>query len=115
MKVRQSSLVYADLDFPGVKPVTELFASLRPDIAIIYEGNIETFELTVCLETNFIKSKLYKQSKYQSSLKGDIRPEFKNLKLINETVEISNLGLYADMPGPKLNFLFNIIVFTVVA
>ena len=37
----------------------DIFESLRPDLAIVYEhsGTIATLELTVCHETNLVKSK----------------------------------------------------------
>ncbi len=58
--VLPGSAIYADLSGTNVKPISDIFNSLRPDIAIIRADLIETLELTVCHETNFQKSKLYK-------------------------------------------------------
>ena len=62
--------VFIDLDDDKYKPLSDLFQSLRPDIAILGPSGIDTLELTVCHETNLSKSKLYKQTRYA-------RPELK--------------------------------------
>ena len=56
---------------------------------------INTWELTVCHETNFVSSKLYKVNKY-TMLYKDATSLIENKKIINHTLEISALGFVSD-------------------
>ena len=63
------------------KPLSNLFVSLRPDIAILGPDNtIYTLELTVCHETNFSKSKLYKETKYKN-LRSNLNMVYDDYKI----------------------------------
>ena len=87
--------LYADLDALNFRPIRELFNNFRPDIAIVGESTIHTWELTVCHESNFASSKLFKLNKYR--LLGEDKTSFAgNRSVINHTVEISTLGLVSD-------------------
>jgi hypothetical protein len=61
--------LYADIQASCSRPVTDLFVSLRPDIVVVTPDKAVILELTVCHETNLIKSKQYKQNKYKNLAK----------------------------------------------
>ena len=87
--------LYADLDALNFLPVRDLFKSFRPDIAIVDASTIHTWERTVCHESNFASSKLYKQNKYR--LVGDDKTSFSGNRLgISHTMGVSTLGLASD-------------------
>ena len=56
--LKDGGRLYVDLSEGGYRPLGDIFESLRPDLAIVYEhsGTIATLELTVCHETNLAKS-----------------------------------------------------------
>ena len=94
--IKPNHTIHVDLEaFEGYRPLSELFTSKRPDIAILSANRIDTLELTVCHETNMLKSKPYKQSKYEN-LKQDLKSTYKNCRLINHTAEVSTLGIMSD-------------------
>ena len=84
--------VFIDLDDDNYKPLSDLFHSLRPDIAILGPSGIDTLELTVCHETNLSKSKLYKQTRY-ANLNSNVIYKYANLKIMNYTIEVTCLGI----------------------
>ena len=86
-----ASVVFVDLNELAYKPLSELFISLRPDIAIKYQNRMSTLELTICHETNMKASKQFKSSKY-NNLNQNLLPEFSRCKLLSNTVEVSSLG-----------------------
>ena len=94
--VKEESVVFVDLNEPAYKPLSELFISLRPDIAIKCQNRISTLELTICHETNMKASKRFKSSKY-NNLNQNLLPEFSRCKLLSNTVEISSLGFISDI------------------
>ena len=55
--IKPNCILHADLEGHPSKPLSDLFQTLRPDIAILTPSSIETLELTICYETNSIKSK----------------------------------------------------------
>ena len=73
--LKDGGRLYVDLSEGGYRPLGDIFGSLRPDLAIVYEhsGTIATLELTVCHETNLVKSKQYKDQKYEL-LGADLKP-----------------------------------------
>ena len=50
--LKDGGRLYVDLSEGGYRPLRDIFESLRPDLAIVYEqsGTIATLELTVCHE-----------------------------------------------------------------
>ena len=84
--------VFVDLDDPSYKPLSTLFISLRPDIAVRHHNMISTLELTICHKTNAIASKQFKLSKY-NNLNQNLLPRFSKYKLLNNTIEVTTLGL----------------------
>ena len=87
--------VFIDLDDPSYKPLSTLFVSLRPDIAIKHSNTISTLELTICHESNAVTSKQFKKSKY-NSLNKNLLPQFSRFKLSNNTIEVTTLGFISD-------------------
>lgn len=91
---RQDCAIYADIKIDEIHPISIVFESLRPDIAIIYGDTIEVLEITVCHETNLAQSKAYKINKYEENLKANLKDNFKHYNLIINTFEISPIGLF---------------------
>ena len=58
-------------------------------------NSISTLELTVCHETNVVKSREFKQSEY-IHLKSNLLPEFNRFDLNQFTIEITTLGYISD-------------------
>ena len=92
---KPNSIIHVDLEVIRFKPLEELFTSFRPDIAIVNSNSISTLELTVCHETNIVKSREFKQSKY-IHLKSNLLPKFRYFDLNQFTIEITTLGFISD-------------------
>src|SRR6267154_4335090 len=90
-QMKSNQTLFCDLGVPGTKHVCDLFNGPRPDIAIVSPLRIVVGELTVCHETNMLRSREYKLNKY-SNLEGAISSEFKSLKVVVHTIEVSTLG-----------------------
>ena len=88
--------IYVDLQFDQYKPLSKLFQSLRPDIAILSSKGISTLELTVCHETNLANSKQYESFKY-THIQSDTVNDYSNLKIENFTIEVTTLGFISDV------------------
>ena len=87
--------IFVDLHVEQFKPLSNIFQTLRPDIAILNARGIVTLELTICHETNLAKSKDYKSSKY-ADIQSDTNIAYSDLKIQNYTIEITTLGLISD-------------------
>ena len=88
--------IYVDLDEEKYRPLSELFVSLRPDIALRRADKIiDILELTICHETNLTQSRIYKESKY-TDLRNNLKPAFSNHSINVYTVEITCLGLISN-------------------
>ena len=79
--------LYIDID--GYSNPSQLFNSFRPDAVIRKGDDFIVPELTVCFETNIIKSRDYKKSKYVS-LKDDINVNVSKFDLIDFRPEARN-------------------------
>ena len=94
--ISAEQLLYADLVEGNVLPVGELFQNCRPDLAIVGRDSIHVFELTVCHETNMIRSRDYKKNRYKyiglnrSTLAG-------NRTIVCHSIEISTLGFISNI------------------
>ena len=58
--VTKGYTLFADL--PGYQNPGYVFENLRPDIVLCYRNIVYAIELTICFETNFEKSREYKQN-----------------------------------------------------
>ena len=82
------------VDIAGYEyPDTLFTSSQRPDLVLVTPQKITIIELTVCFETNLIKSRTYKVDRYKH-LKENTVNNGKDVELI--FVEISSLGFYSD-------------------
>src|SRR6266516_3520461 len=63
-QLKSNHRLYCDLSVPGALSVCDLFKGVRPDLTIVSPLKIVVGELTVCHETNLIKSRDYKLQKY---------------------------------------------------
>jgi len=90
-KLSNKSTIFVDLPGSKYMQVTDLFTSVRPDLAIVNEKSVLILELTICHETNLVSSKLYKETKYKDldSFKTGIIADH---NLILTTCELSVLG-----------------------
>ena len=95
VKSKRNSIIHVDLEVTRFKPLAERFTSFWPDIEIVNSNSISTLELTVCHETNVVKSREFKQSKY-IHLKSNLLPEFQHFDLNQFTIEIMTLGFISD-------------------
>ena len=77
------------VDIPEYNTPGNLFNSKRPDIAFKFGNDVYVVELTVCFETNFEKSRRYKESRYEH-LKHDLKNTNHNLQTFY--IEFSALG-----------------------
>jgi hypothetical protein len=88
--------LYADLPDAQVLPVRDLFTSFRPDIAVCDNKSINALELTICHETNFVSSRAYKQTKYNSLAQcGSTLAS--NKRIVPYFIEVSTLGFISNM------------------
>ena len=60
------STLYVDLPGSKYMQVSDIFSSLRPDMAIVKDNLVFVLELTICHESNVIASKQYKEHKYKN-------------------------------------------------
>ena len=89
-----SLTLYVDLPDFNQNKTHEIFNSLRPDITVLSSsGRVYIWELTICHESNLLKSKNYKLQKY-ARLKDDLKPQFSACEV--HTIEVSSLGLIND-------------------
>ena len=76
-------------DIPGYLNPANLFINQRPDIVVCFKNLVYAIELTICFETNFNKSRTYKEERYEN-LKENMKDSNKELKLY--FLEFSSLG-----------------------
>jgi len=88
--------LYADLPDNPYLQVRDLFKNYRPDIAVVTAVNIFVLELTVCHESNFVKSHEYKINKY-INLQSDVTTLTVNSTVITNCIEVSTLGLTSNI------------------
>jgi hypothetical protein len=88
--------LYVDLPASSYNSLSDLFRSLRPDIALVYMQSIIILELTVCHESNLIKSREFKLNKYLN-LKSDLNERFLNYPVKIFTIEVSTLGFISNI------------------
>ena len=103
--VNDGYLIYADIE--GYANPGSLFRSVRPDIVIVKDKKYFIIELTVCFETNLIKSHEYKIDKYKN-IKVEVMD--KNVTVEMYAVEFSCLGFSSNalIAFTKLLRTFNV-------
>ena len=85
----------------GYESLAKLFNTLRPDLAVVSNNDICVIELTVCFETNSIKSHEYKVERYKN-LHNDVRNGYKLVEKL--FVEITSLGFHTNNIKPFQRF-----------
>jgi len=96
-QLKENLTLYCDLSVPGACSVCDLFNGVRPDLAIVSPSKIVVGELTICHETNLIKSRDYKLKKY-SNIQSARSSEFSNRPVKVHTIEVSTLGFVVAEP-----------------
>ena len=89
-------------DIEGFPSPGQLFASSRPDLVMVSGDVYYVFELTVCFETNLIKSNEYKTKKYDDLCREVIN---KQVKLELFFIEISCVGFTSSNLKPFSNLI----------
>ena len=97
-QLKSNQVLYCDLSVPGARQVCDLFNRVRPDLAIVSPNKIVVGELTVCHETNLVKSRDYKLQKY-SNLDVVRTEEFSRRAVLVHTIEVSTLGFVVAEPN----------------
>ena len=86
------------VDLPGFENTDQLFENgHRPDLVIVTPEKTVAVELTICFETNLIKSKHFKKNKY-SDLQSSLKSRVKKFELV--CLQISSLGFFSDDISP---------------
>ena len=106
----EDTKLYADCDEVNFPCTSDLFESQRPDIVIVKGTKIWALELTVCFETNTVKSRDYKRNRYKN-LKSQIKVEHLEFELVY--FEVTSLGFiskdsFKDTSSFLSNFEINI-------
>ena len=84
-------------DLNSFDPIEAIFdSSLRPDIVLYDNKNILVLELTVCHESNLLKSKQFKLRKYENISKL-VKNKYKCIPISVFTIEVSVLGFISDI------------------
>ena len=86
------------VDLPSEKwqSIVQVFQpTCRPDIVVIGHSRICVLELTICHETNLVKSKNYKINKY-NNIRDQLQSAYVNYDTHVFTLEISSLGFIGD-------------------
>ena len=91
--------MYADLN--GFRSPSELFKSYRPDIVLRKNDKLFIFELTVCFETNTLKSRNYKINRYKDIEKDAVAPLYVAEKYF---IEITSIGFITKSIQPFQRF-----------
>ena len=102
MSILDSSMrLYVDI--PGYLSPEDLFVSgSRPDLVLVTSDCIFALELTVCFETNLVKSREYKVNRYKD-LGNELSSSGKVFKMI--FIEFSALGFYTEKMKTFTDFL----------
>ena len=96
-QLKTNQTLYCDLSVPGARSVCDLFNGVRPDLAVVSPHKIVVGELTVCHETNLIKSRDYKLNKY-SKIEAARSSKFCHRQVKVHTIKVSTLGLVVAEP-----------------
>ena len=92
----QDTSLFVDVPSIGYSSIDQVFEPVcRPDLVLVRRSNVYVMELTVCHESNLLKSKLYKTNKYRD-IKNHIKPEYAHFNIELFTLEISVLWFIAD-------------------
>ena len=92
----ENQKLFADLPQTTCGQISDVFQTcVRPDL-VLFDDRVLVLELSVCHETNLLKTRSYKQSKYVNIL-DHLTSEFSNYDVKLFTVEVSVLGLISKI------------------
>jgi len=97
-QLKNNQSLYCDLSVPGAHQICDLFNGPRPDLAIVSPFKVVIGQLTVCHETNMMRSREYKMQKY-SNLGAARSTEFRSRAFSVHTMEVSTLGFVVAEPS----------------
>ena len=84
-------------DSTAFRSIDTVFQStIRPDLVLFDDSKVAVLELTICHESNLLKSRSYKLNKY-SDFKLYLNPEFNTHKIELFSIEISVLGFISNI------------------
>ena len=93
----QSSTLCVDIDSNIFQPIDKVFQhTIRPDLVLYDASRVAILELTICHESNLLKSRSFKINKY-TNYKQHLNPKFVKHLVNLYTVEISVLGFISDL------------------
>ena len=79
------------------QPIDQVFQSvIQPDLVFFDASKVAVLELSICHESNILKSRSYKVNKY-SDIEPHLNPKFLSHNIQLYTAEISDLGFVSDL------------------
>ena len=91
--LKTSSKIYCDSNKLQYNTTSQLFTTQRPDIAILDGDHMTVIKLTICFETNTLKSREYKIKRYKAFKSQLLKPVSKFTVLF---LEITSLGFSSN-------------------
>ena len=91
--LKTSSKIYCDSNKLQYNTTSQLFTTQRPDIAILDGDHMTVIKLTICFETNTLKSREYKIKRYKAFKSQLLKPVSKFTVLF---LEITSLGFISN-------------------
>ena len=88
-----SSKIYCDSNKLQYNTTSQLFTTQRPHFAILDGDEMTVIELTICFETNTLKSREYKIKRYKD-LKSHLLQPVSKFKVL--FLEITSLGFISE-------------------
>ena len=96
-----SSKIYCDSNKLQCNTTSQLFTTQRPDIAILDGDQMNVFELTICFETNALKSREYKIKPYKDLKSQLLQPVSKFMVLFLEITSPRFISKQSDQTFAK--------------
>ena len=92
----ENQKLFADLSQTTCGEIRDVFQTcLRPDL-VLFDDRLLVLELSVCHETNLLKTRSYKQSKYVN-ISDHLTSEFSNYDVKLFTIEVSVFGFISEI------------------
>ena len=93
----QGSTLCVDIDSNIFQPIDQVFQyTIRPDLVLYNAPTVAVLELTICHESNLVKSRSYKMNK-NTNYKQHLNSQFNKHLIQLFTIEVSVLGFISDM------------------
>ena len=95
--------IFVDLENTNYPCTSDLFVTLRPDLLVKIGEKVIVIELTVCFDTNTLKSRAYKENRY-NKLKEELRIPCSSFEILY--VEFTTLGFISKVSYKPLHKFF---------